>query len=130
MSKLQKDLSKENSRENHVQINILRSDLFDKIQAQHFDFIAINPPYYKKDPESYSDYAWNCGSKGEYFIKLFSQLGEYIHAETKILMVLCDGCDMEMIQEMAFENGYCMDLVFSKKNMIEKNFIYSIEVSQ
>jgi release factor glutamine methyltransferase len=35
---------KENSRENHVQINILRSDLFDKIPAQHFDLIAINPP--------------------------------------------------------------------------------------
>ena len=121
---------KENSRENHVQINILRSDLFDKIQAQHFDFIAINPPYYKKDPESYSDYAWNCGSNGEYFIKLFSQLGEYIHAETRILMVLCDGCDLGMIKEIAGQNGYRMELIFSRKNMIEKNFIYNIELIQ
>jgi len=31
---------------------------------------------------------------------------------------------------MALKNGYWMDLVFSKKNMIEKNFIYRIEVSQ
>jgi len=46
------------------------------------------------------------------------------------LMVLCDGCDLEMIKEMARENGYYMQLVFSKKNMIEKNFIYSIESSQ
>jgi release factor glutamine methyltransferase len=121
---------RENSRENNVQIDILRSDLFDEIPSQLFDIIVINPPYYKKDPESYSDYAWNCGSNGEYFTKLFTQLRGYTHSETKILMVLCDGCDMEMIKEMAFQNGYRMDLVFSKKNMIEKNFIYSIEASQ
>ena len=121
---------RENSRENNVHIDILRSDLFDEIPPRLFDIIVINPPYYKKDPQSYSDYAWNCGSNGEYFKKLFSQLGGYIHSETKILMVLCDGCDIDMIKEMAFENGYRMDLVFSKKNMIEKNFIYSIQVSQ
>jgi hypothetical protein len=42
-----------------------------------FDIIVINPPYYKKDPGSYSDYAWNCGSNGEYFKKLFTQLRGY-----------------------------------------------------
>ena len=121
---------KENSRENKVQVDVLRSDLFDDIPVQPFDIIAINPPYYKKDPVSYPDYAWNCGSNGEYFKKLFRQLEGYIHTETKILMVLCDGCDLEMIKEIEFENGYRLDLVFSKKNMIEKNFIYSIELSQ
>jgi release factor glutamine methyltransferase len=121
---------KENSRENNVQIDILRSDLFDEIPPQLFDIIVINPPYYKKDPESFSDYAWNCGSNGEYFTKLFTRLKEYIHSETKILMVLCDGCDLQMINEMAGKNGYRLELVLSKRNMIEKNFIYSIEVSQ
>ena len=121
---------KENARVNSVQMDILTSDLFDAIPPQRFDIIVINPPYYKKDPGSYSDYAWNCGSNGEYFEKLFSQLKNYIHTETRILMVLCDGCDMEMIKRMARENGYNMDMVFSKKNMIEKNFIYSIELSQ
>src|SRR5437762_5716651 len=72
---------RENSRENNVQIDILRSDLFDEIPSQLFDIIVINPPYYKKDPQSYSDYAWNCGSNGEYFKKLLAQLGGYIHSE-------------------------------------------------
>jgi len=124
------DYLRENTRANHVQMDILRSDLFDEIPVRVFDIIAINPPYYKKDPGSYSDYAWNCGSNGEYFKKLFSQLRNYIHAETKILMVLCDACDLEMITEMAGENGYRMKMVCSKKNMIEKNFVYSIEMSQ
>jgi release factor glutamine methyltransferase len=121
---------RENSSENNVQMDVLRSDLFDEVPPRVFDIIAINPPYYKKDPGSYSDYAWNCGSNGEYFKKLFSQLKNYIHAETKILMVLCDACDMEMIRGMSRENGYRMVLVCSKKNMIEKNFIYSIELGQ
>jgi len=111
-------------------MDIFRSDLFDEVPPRLFDVIVINPPYYKKDPQSYSDYAWNCGANGEYFKKLFSQLRNYIHAETKILMVLCDGCDLAMIKEIASENGYNMQLIFSRKNMIEKNFIYSIEVSQ
>jgi len=120
---------KENSKANDVQIDILRSDLFDAIPPQVFDVIMINPPYYKKDPASYSDYSWNCGRNGEYFEKLFSQLQNYIHDETKVLMVLCDGCDMDMIKRMAGENNYRMELAFSKKNMIEKNFIYSIKLS-
>jgi len=121
---------KENCRINNVEMDIVKSDLFDEIPSQLFDIILINPPYYKKDPGSYSDYAWNCGSNGEYFEKLFAQLGSYIYSDTRILMVLCDGCDLEMITQMAAENGYRMNLLFSKKNMIEKNFIYSIELSQ
>jgi release factor glutamine methyltransferase len=121
---------KENSSRNNVQIEIVRSDLFDQIPARLFDIIVINPPYYKKDPASYADYAWNCGSNGEYFRKLFSQFGDYIHAETRILMVLCDACDIKMITQIATENGYHMNLVSLKRNMIEKNFIYNIELGQ
>jgi len=121
---------KENSKKNKVQINIMESDLFDEVPSQLFDIIVINPPYYKKEPESYIDYAWNCGEKGEYFQKLFSQLKTYIHPETKILMVLCDGCDVDMVKSMADEKGYKMRMILTKKNMIEKNFIYSIEPKQ
>ena len=121
---------KENSEKNKVQINIIESDLFDEVPSQFFDIIVINPPYYKKEPESYIDYAWNCGENGEYFQKLFSQLQTYIHPETKILMVLCDGCDVDMVKSMANENGYAMQTILAKKNMIEKNFIYSIEPRQ
>jgi release factor glutamine methyltransferase len=121
---------KENSEKNKVQINIIESDLFDEVPSQLFDIIVINPPYYKKEPESYTDYAWNCGENGEYFQKLFSQLKSYIHTGTKILMVLCDGCDVDMVKSMADEKGYKMRIILIKKNMIEKNFIYSIETKQ
>jgi len=116
-----------NSAQNDVRLTIIESDLFDDIPPQIFDLIAINPPYYKKDPESSADFAWNCGAHGEYFQKLFSQLENYIHDSTKILMVLCDGCDIEMVKSMAGENGFSMAVTFSKQNVLETNFIYSIE---
>lgn len=119
---------KENSRKNNAGIDIIQSDLFDNIPMQVFDIIAINPPYYKKDPISHADFAWSCGTNGEYFKKLFSQLKNYIHVETKICMVLCDGCDIGMIRSTAEENGFEMRTVLTKKNMIEKNFIYNIEL--
>jgi release factor glutamine methyltransferase len=116
-----------NSFLNNVSINVIESDLLDEIPSQSFDIIAINPPYYKKHPESYSDYAWNCGENGEYFKKLFSQLKSYIHPNTTTLMVLCDGCDIDMVRSIADENDFTMRTVFMKQNILETNFIYSIE---
>lgn len=112
---------------NNVRINILESDLFDDIATERFDLIVINPPYYKKAPQSYADYAWNCGENGEYFTKLFWQLKNYIHSNTKVLMVLCDGCDVNMVTATAQKNGFIMHTLLRRQNILEKNFIYSIE---
>ncbi len=121
---------KENSLRNNVKINIIESDLFDDLSPQPFDILVINPPYYKKKPESYADYAWNCGKNGEYFKKLFGQLKNYVHRDTKTLMVLCEGCDINMIKSIAGKNDFFMKSIFAKQNILEKNFIYSIELIQ
>ncbi|MFI5187886.1 MAG: HemK2/MTQ2 family protein methyltransferase [Chitinophagales bacterium] len=117
----------QNSLQNNVQLDIIESDLFDAIPLQTFDIIVINPPYYRKEQRSPADYAWNCGENGEYFQKLFSQLKNYIHPDTKILMVLCDGCDIDMVKSIAYENKFTMQTIFIKQNILEKNFIYTIE---
>ncbi len=116
-----------NSRQNKVKMEIIHSDLFHNIPEQQFDVIAINPPYYKKKPVTAQDHAWFCGENGEYFSVLFATLENYIHAHTEILMVLFEDCDMEMIQGFAAKNGYVLTCVYSKKNVLEKNFIFKIE---
>lgn len=116
-----------NSVQNKVSLEIIQSDLFADIPNQSFDIIAINPPYYKKQPVTFQDYAWYCGENGEYFSGLFIQLAAYIHDKTEIIMVLCDGCDIEMIETAATRNGFKLQLVLTKQNMLEKNFIYKIE---
>lgn len=116
-----------NSVQNNVHLEIIRSDLFVTISKNSFDIIAINPPYYKKQPVTLQDFAWFCGENGQYFSGLFNQLADYIHDKTEIIMVLCDGCDIEMIETAAAGNGFELRLVLTKQNMLEKNFIYKIE---
>lgn len=116
-----------NSRRNHVEMEIIKSDLFLDITKQPFDIIAINPPYYKKQPITPKDHAWFCGENGEYFSRLFEELPGHTHDHTKIFMVLIEDCDMEMITGFAAKNGFTLHPVHHKKNILEKNFIFKIE---
>src|SRR5688572_12138468 len=97
---------KRNSLANNVNLQIIHSDLFQNIPRQHFDYIAINPPFYKKDPVSDKDHAWYCGKNGEYFQGLFKSLANYSDSTSTILMILSDGCDLEMINRYADEYGF------------------------
>lgn len=116
-----------NTVQNHTEVNIIQSDLFENIPLQQFDIIAINPPYYKKNPQTLLDHAWYCGENGEFFSRLFARLREYIHPDSEVLMVLCDGCDIGMIKNAAGKNGFELNCIETKQTLIEKNFIYKIE---
>ena len=115
-----------NSEKNNLSVQIILSDVFDNISEQQFDIIAINPPYYKKEPETYADFAWYCGANGEYFSKLFAQLQKYIYPESLVLMILSEGCDIAMIRSIAEKYSFSFGLLETRKNMLESNFIFSI----
>lgn len=119
-----------NSRMNQVGLTIIHSDLFRNIPIQQFDIIAINPPYYKKQPQTFRDYAWHCGENGEYFETLFNELKNYIHRGSEVYMVLFDGCDIEMIENLAAENEFNLHCVLTHENLLEKNSIFKIERSK
>jgi release factor glutamine methyltransferase len=116
-----------NSQSNRIPLTIIESDLFINIPQQVFDIIAINPPYYKKQPRTPAEYAWYCGEQGEYFRQLFNGLQQYMHPQSNVLMVLSDGCDLQMIREMASANGFHLNCVHEKKNWLETNFIFKID---
>jgi release factor glutamine methyltransferase len=116
-----------NSRSNRIPLTVITSDLFANIPGQTFDMIAINPPYYKKQPQTPAQYAWYCGEQGEYFQQLFSSLQPYMHAQSIVLMVLSDGCDMEMIFGMALNNGFKLNCVFETRNWLEVNYVFRVE---
>jgi release factor glutamine methyltransferase len=121
---------KKNSTRNHVELTIIQSDLFRELPPQQFDLIAINPPYYKKQPRSQLDYAWFCGENGEYFTALFKGLHQYMHASSIVLMILFEGCDIEMIENLAVENGFTLNCVQAHRNLLERNFIFKIEMQK
>lgn len=116
-----------NAEENNVEITIIQSDVFKNVPQQGFDFILVNPPYYKRNPSSFSDYGWYCGENGEYFQKLFKDLHNYLNQNSKVLMVLCDGCDLAMIRDIALENSFKMRCAQKKHMIVETNFIFRIE---
>jgi release factor glutamine methyltransferase len=115
-----------NAEDNKVKIRTIHSNLFDNIPQQKFDFILINPPYYKKKPLSVYDHAWYCGENGEYFQSLFKTIGEYMHNDSNVFMVLCDACDFQLIHKLATENFFEMKSVHSKKTLIEVNSVLKI----
>lgn len=117
-----------NSRSNRISLTVIHSDLFTNIPLQRFDMIAINPPYYKKQPTTPAEYAWYCGEQGEYFQQLFKSLQWYMHPQSTVLMVLSDGCDLEMIRSMATDCGFKLNCVYEKKNWLETNYIFKVDM--
>lgn len=110
---------------NSQRLTILKSDLFDSLQVQTFDYIIINPPYYPKNPKNIKEHAWFCGEDFEYFKKLFKQLPNHLQSNQS-LMILSQDCNITIIQEIAKENHLVLDCVFEKKVLSEKNYIYNI----
>ena len=117
---------RKNGQTNDIPVRVLLSDLFNDIPKEEFDIIAINPPYYKKTPATHAEYAWYCGENGEYFSRLFAGLDNYTHADSTILMVLCDECDIAMIRNIAANHGYDMQIVKTISRFSEINYIFSI----
>jgi release factor glutamine methyltransferase len=118
---------KKNAAANELALDIIQSDLFEKLPVEPYDIIAINPPYYKKDPQTYSEHAWYCGANGEYFWKLFGSLHKYMHEASEVLMVCCDGCDLPMIRNAAEQSGFELNCKLVRPSMLETNFIFKIE---
>jgi release factor glutamine methyltransferase len=116
-----------NRMRNDIPLLVIHSDLFSRIPRQMFDIIVINPPYYSRTPANYTEYAWYCGENGEYFSGLFRGLSDYTHNDSAIWMILCDGSDMKMIGDLAKECGWGLHCAYSKRNLLEKNYIFKIE---
>lgn len=118
---------RQNAVANHVQITVLESDLFDKVDPNQFDLILINPPYYPKDPTNYSEAAFFCGEDFTYFRRLFSQLHTLsVHPETAIFMILSEDCDVPLIRKLAHENGWKLKESFTIVRWFERNTIYAV----
>lgn len=123
----------ENTRQNFkrnfgttVSAHILHSDLFSNLSPQTFDVIVVNPPYFFKAPAHESQYAWYCGTEGEYFQRLFADIGNYTHAKTEIYMILADNCDITRIRSLAEKHRIVFSLVEERIIKWEKNFIFCL----
>jgi len=114
----------------NANVEVVHSDLFDDIPHRRYDYIIINPPYYKKSPSSEKEFAWFGGDDFQYFRKLFSQLGNNYYENTNVIMVLSDEADLEMIKSIAGEFNFEMQEIFHKKTWGENHFIFKIKSTE
>jgi len=115
-----------NAKLNSVKIKVVESDLFDRIEIRKFDYIIINPPYFPKDPKNEEELAWFCGNDFQYFKKLFAQIGSYVNNDSKIIMVLSEDCDIEMIRKIGEQSLFVFIKCYEQKILGEKNYIFEI----
>jgi release factor glutamine methyltransferase len=111
---------------NNLNFTVIHSDLFENIPKQAFDFIIINPPYYKRNVVTESDYCWYAGEHLQYFQKLFSQIKSYINVWSRAYMILINDCDIEGILSLAKKSKVNMEVVSTKNNLLEISFIYQL----
>jgi release factor glutamine methyltransferase len=119
-------LEKNRQRNKDLQIDIILSDLFTEIPESRFDIIAINPPYFRKNPNSAAEYAWYCGEQGEYFNNLFQTIGPYLHQQSQVLIILSEVCDLDMIHSLARKYGWLLKVIQAHTNWIEKLLLYQL----
>lgn len=105
---------------------VLLFDLFDQLPRTPFEFVVINPPFYRRNPRTMAERAWFCGKDFEYFEKLFRQIGDYLQPETRVLMTLSEDCDIPKICEIARRNGLALRLEKRKRFFVEDEFIFSL----
>ena len=110
----------------NANVEVVHSDLFDDIPQRKYDYIIINPPYYQKSPTSEKEFAWFGGDDFQYFRKLFSQLGNNFFENTKVIMVLSDEADLDMIKSIAREFQFVMNEIFHKKTWGENHYIFNV----
>lgn len=115
-----------NKQLNHVAFNHHYSDLFDQVPKQIFDYIVINPPYYRGKIRDDASLAWYAGEQLDYFQKLFQQLPDYMSKAGKVLMILSDECEIDEIQNLASVHRLSFRKIFAKKLLWETNFIFEI----
>lgn len=119
----------QNSKLNSVIIKVIESDLFDRIETKEFDYIIINPPYFPKNPNNDEEFAWFCGNDFQYFKKLFNQMGNYVNNDSKIIMVLSEDCDIEMIKKIGKQSLFIFTKCYEQKIWGEMNYIFEISKS-
>lgn len=116
----------DNARRNKKEIITLRSDLFENVPAGKFDIIAINPPYYKKNPVSPEDHAWNAGENLGYFRRFFHDAKNFVHPGSRVIMVLSDECDLDEIRRIAEDENWQYEIAEEKKNIFGTGYIINI----
>lgn len=114
-----------NALSNNLVIDAVKSDIFSQVEGT-FDYIVVNPPYYPRQPQNASQLAWYCGDDFGYFKRFFTDLNQHITADSRVFMVLSDGCDVDTIANIATKHHFTLVKLQQRNMWLEWQFIYQL----
>ncbi|QQR87446.1 MAG: methyltransferase [Flavobacteriales bacterium] len=114
-----------NAARNNLAVDAVQSDLFDQLPG-HFDLIAINPPYYRRDPATDAERAFLAGADHQYFRRLFPVLAPRIDRGTRVMMVVSADVDLAPVAAIAKQSGLHFTEVRRKKRWGEAQVIFAV----
>jgi release factor glutamine methyltransferase len=117
----------QNATLNAVNVEVLESDLFEKLPPQQFDYLLINPPYYPKKPKNISENAFFAGENLEYFEKLFFGMKPYLAPNAKIWMILSEDCDLKTISWIAKKQNFSIEKIHKSHKWGEELFVAAVK---
>lgn len=93
--------SQQNAAANQINLTLISADVWDGLPEIQFDFILINPPYYRKDPIDETERAWYCGQNMEYFRVLFTGLRGHLSPYGRVMMTFTEDAGLDDLIEIA-----------------------------
>lgn len=114
-----------NALSNDLVVKTIKSDIFSQVEGS-FDYIVVNPPYYPRQPQNASQLAWYCGDNFDYFKQFFADLDQHITADSRVFMVLSDGCDLATIADIAAEHNFTLEKLQQRNMWLEWQFIFQL----
>lgn len=121
------ETTRKNAALNEVNLEVIRTDLWENLAPKAFDYIVVNPPYYPDAPQREEQFAWFCGPNFEYFSRFYQGLKDYMHPNTLVLMILSEDCQLDHIKEIAGRFDFEMAPYSTRKNFWEENYIFEIK---
>lgn len=119
--------ARRNATNNGVEIDVIHSDLFANIPRTAFNFIFINPPYYRGQPKDESEMAWFAGKDLEYFRRMFARLPEYFNSDSVVIMSQTLESPMEAVLSIGKSHNLNFELVREKAVLFDgTDFLFKI----
>lgn len=119
--------AEQNAYSNNVDIEFVRSDAFENLAPIPFDWVIVNPPYYRGNPVDEASMAWYAGAKLEFFEKFYSGLSRYIHRDSRVLMSLTQECDLHGIHEIAIRHDFDWSIRSESVSLFDgRDYVFNI----
>jgi len=120
--------ARRNATRNNVRLEIVRSDLFDKIPG-NFDVIAFNPPYLPGAATSttWIEKAWSGGDEGsEVTVRFLRDAWRHLNPGGRIYIILSSVGGLMSVLKAAKER-YSAEMLIEQRMFFESIFAYKLE---